>query len=100
MQNHPCLFDNQQHKELISNAEVDYLLQKGDRIVPVEVKSGKKGAMKSLGMLMDEKSLPLGLRFSQENLSDCGRVRVLPLYLAGEWARFSIFMLDSSFHSC
>ena len=72
-----------------SNAEVDYLLQKGDRIVPVEVKSGKKGAMKSLGMLMDEKSLPLGLRFSQENLSDCGRVRVLPLYLAGEWARFS-----------
>ncbi len=72
-----------------SNAEVDYLLQKGDRIVPVEVKSGKKGAMKSLGMLMDEKSIPLGLRFSQENLSDCGRVRVLPLYLAGEWARFS-----------
>ena len=89
MQNHPCLFDNQQHKELISNAEVDYLLQKGDRIVPVEVKSGKKGAMKSLGMLMDEKNLSLGLRFSQENLSDCGRVRVPPLYLAGEWARFS-----------
>lgn len=72
-----------------SNAEVDYLLQKGDRIVPVEVKSGKKGAMKSLGMLMDEKGLSLGLRFSQENLSDCGRVRVLPLYLAGEWARFA-----------
>ena len=45
--------------------------------------------MKSLGMLMDEKNLPLGLRFSQENLSDCGRVRVLPLYFAGEWARFS-----------
>ena len=45
--------------------------------------------MKSLGMLMDEKNLPLRLRFSQENLSDCGRVRVLPLYLAGEWSRFS-----------
>ena len=73
-----------------SNAEVDYLLQKGDGIVPVEVKSGKKGAMKSLGMLMDEKDLPLGLRFSQENLSCCGRIRVLPLYLAGEWLRFLV----------
>ena len=72
-----------------SNAEVDYLVQKGGRIVPVEVKSGKKGAMKSLGMLMDEKKLPLGLRFSQENLSEYGCVRTLPLYLAGVWPRFA-----------
>ena len=72
-----------------SNAEVDYLVQKGGRIVPVEVKSGRKGAMRSLGMLMDEKGLSLGLRFSQENLSQYGRVRTLPLYLAGAWPRFA-----------
>lgn len=72
-----------------SNAEVDYLVQKGGRIVPVEVKSGRKGAMRSLGILMKEKDLPLGLRFSQENLSEYGRVRTLPLYLAGVWPRFA-----------
>ncbi len=72
-----------------SNAEVDYLVQKGGRIVPVEVKSGRKGAMRSLGMLMDEKGLSLGLRFSHENLSQYGRVRTLPLYLAGAWPRFA-----------
>ncbi len=31
-----------------SNAEVDFLLQAGHEIVPVEVKSGKRGSMKSL----------------------------------------------------
>ena len=72
-----------------SNAEVDYLVQKGGRIVPVEVKSGRKGAMRSLGMLMDEKGFPLGLRFSQENLSEYGRIRTLPLYLAGSWPLFA-----------
>ena len=69
--------------------EVDYLVQKGGRIVPVEVKSGRKRAMRSLGMLMDEKNLSLGLRFSQENLSEYGRVRTLPLYLAGVWPQFA-----------
>ena len=72
-----------------SNAEVDYLVQKGGQIVPVEVKSGRKGAMRSLGILMREKDLPLGLRFSQENLSEYGRIRTLPLYLAGVWPRFA-----------
>ena len=56
--------------------------------MPVEVKAGKKGAMKSLAMLMREKGLPLGIRTSQENLSRMGDVAIIPLYLIGEFARW------------
>lgn len=46
------------------NAEVDYLLEVGTRILPVEVKSGSAGGMKSLHQFMFEKRLPLSLRLS------------------------------------
>lgn len=71
-----------------SNAKVDYLLQNGSSILPVEVKSGTRGAMQSLHLFLAEKKAPLGLRVSQENFAAYGPVRVLPLYLAGEWRRF------------
>jgi predicted AAA+ superfamily ATPase len=41
------------HREALnSNAEVDYLAQKGQDIIPVEVKSGKKGSMQSLHLFL------------------------------------------------
>lgn len=71
-----------------SNAEVDYLLQNGSSILPVEVKSGTRGAMQSLHLFLGEKKAPLGLRVSQENFAAYGPIRVLPLYLAGDWRHF------------
>ena len=44
------------------NAEIDYLLEVGARILPVEVKSGSAGGMKSLHQFMFEKRLPLSVR--------------------------------------
>jgi len=38
-----------------SNAEVDYIIQVGDKIIPLEVKSGIKGKMHSLGLFLKEK---------------------------------------------
>jgi uncharacterized protein len=43
--------------------EIDYLLQAGGAIVPVELKSGSSGAMKSLHQFMHDKHLALALRF-------------------------------------
>lgn len=43
--------------------EIDYLMQHGNRIVPIEVKAGAAGAMKSLHQFMAEKKLPLAVRF-------------------------------------
>ena len=42
--------------------EIDYLLQHGNRVVPVEVKSGPAGSMKSLHQFMAEKDLDLAVR--------------------------------------
>jgi hypothetical protein len=42
--------------------EIDYLLQYGDQLVPLEVKSGPAGSMKSLHQFMAEKSLDFAVR--------------------------------------
>jgi hypothetical protein len=51
-----------------SNAEVDYVLQAGSRIVPVEVKAGATGKLRSLHMMVSEKKLDLAVRVSSEPL--------------------------------
>lgn len=70
-----------------SSAEVDYLMPYAGRVLPIEVKSGKTGAMRSLHLLLEEKKLPLAVRASQENFSAYGAVRVIPLYLISEFPR-------------
>ena len=51
-----------------SNAEVDYVIQVGTRIVPVEVKAGATGSLRSLHMMVVEKNLELAVRVSSEPL--------------------------------
>jgi predicted AAA+ superfamily ATPase len=46
-----------------NNAEVDYLIQHDVHIIPVEVKSGKSGALKSLHRFMADKKGLLAVRF-------------------------------------
>ncbi len=46
-----------------ANAEVDYVISHGPLIVPVEVKSGKSGSLKSLQQFMFQKKLALAVRF-------------------------------------
>ena len=47
------------------SAEIDYLVEVGSRIVPIEVKSGAAGAMKSLHQFMYEKALPVAVRLDR-----------------------------------
>ena len=63
-----------------SQAEVDYVIQNQDFILPVEVKAGTKGAMQSMHLFMDEKKSRYGLRLSLENFTEYEKVKVLPLY--------------------
>ena len=46
-----------------ANAEVDYLLTQGTKIIPVEVKAGKSGSLKSLHVFVNEKQHDFALRF-------------------------------------
>ena len=45
--------------------EIDYLMELDGTILPVEVKSGAAGAMKSLHQFMHDKKLPLALRLDR-----------------------------------
>ncbi len=47
-----------------SNAEIDYLLQFNNKILPIEVKSGKTGTLKSLHLFMKQKTLKQAVRFT------------------------------------
>ncbi|MCD8209041.1 MAG: AAA family ATPase [Bacteroidales bacterium] len=50
-----------------SQSEIDYLTSTGRGILPIEVKSGVQGGMKSLWMFMREKGLTQAVRCSLEN---------------------------------
>lgn len=63
-----------------SAAEVDYLWQMGEHILPVEVKAGKTGTLKSLRLFLSEKKALFGVRFSLQPLSFTDSVLSIPLY--------------------
>jgi uncharacterized protein len=45
------------------NAEIDFVTQLGQSIVPVEVKAGKSGSLKSLQQFVTQKKVLVGVRF-------------------------------------
>jgi len=62
------------------NAQVDFVLQSGETIIPIEVKSGTQGAMQSLRQFMSEKKIQRGVRTSLENFCNYNDIDVYPLY--------------------
>ena len=66
-----------------SAAEIDYLIQKEQHIVPVEVKACTKGAMQSMFLFLAEKQQPFGFRCSMENFGAFQNVEIYPLYAVG-----------------
>lgn len=67
-----------------SNAEVDYVVQVGSRIYPVEVKAGTKGSMQSMRIFLQSKKLSKGIRTSMENFAAFDDVLIYPLYAIGK----------------
>lgn len=63
-----------------SNAEIDYVIQQGTEIVPIEVKAGTKGQMQSMFLFLNERSLKKGIRISLENFADYDRIQTIPMY--------------------
>ena len=52
-----------------SNAEVDFVHAENSRILPVEVKSGKDGTMRSLHQLIYQNDIPLAIRLYDQQYS-------------------------------
>ena len=70
-----------------SQAEVDYVITVEDRIVPLEVKSGKSGRLKSLHLFMETHQSSLGIKLSQEAFDANGAIWTIPLYLIEQLPR-------------
>ena len=70
-----------------SSAEVDYVVAVDSLVLPVEVKAGKTGTLKSQKLFIEEKRSLFGVRFSQEKLSLHDKVLTLPLYMAEQMNR-------------
>lgn len=74
-------------EEKTSTAEVDYILNIDSQIVPIEVKSGKSGTLKSLHILMREKKLPIGIKISTQKLAMAQNILTVPFYMIAELPR-------------
>ena len=85
-----------------STAEVDYVIAVGRRIVPVEIKAGTTGSLKSLHQFLREKRSDVALRLNAEppsllqdskklpdGVATSYRLLSLPLYLAGQARRLA-----------
>ena len=78
-----------------STAEVDFLVQHGSGILPVEVKAGKTGRLKSLQLFLTEKNSPAALRFNTDKPSVAlveaagapSKLVSLPLPFVGQFLR-------------
>lgn len=70
-----------------SNAEVDYLIKRQEEILPLEVKSGKGGSLRSLRLMLDQNpECPQGLVLYSGEYAELPEQNItfLPLYYAGQ----------------
>lgn len=86
-------------EKIQSAAEVDYVIAHGQRVIPVEVKAGKTGTLKSLQVFLQEKKIDLALRFNTDmpsvthahttvpGKSQQFTLLSLPLYMVGQIKR-------------
>jgi predicted AAA+ superfamily ATPase len=71
-----------------ASAEIDYVMAREMHVLPIEVKSGTSGKMKSMWNFLELKRLPLGIRTSLENFAQidsqrpdlAARIDLVPLY--------------------
>ncbi|MDP2752512.1 MAG: AAA family ATPase [Rhodocyclaceae bacterium] len=79
-----------------SSAEVDFVIAVDRYVIPIEVKSGKTGSLKSLHLFLKEKQSRMAVRFNADLPSVLHDISLpageqylvsLPLYMAGECRR-------------
>jgi predicted AAA+ superfamily ATPase len=82
--NYPAQLHYWQREQRGSQAEVDYVIQRNNDIVPIEVKAGTRGSMQSLSIFMSEKKSQYGIRCSLENFGSLPNILVYPLYAVSQ----------------
>jgi len=65
-----------------NTAEVDFVIQKGVDVIPVEVKAGMRVRSKSMGVFITKYKCPYGIRVSKKNFGFENGIKSVPLYAA------------------
>jgi predicted AAA+ superfamily ATPase len=68
-----------------ATAEIDFLLQLGEDIIPVEVKKGYRTTSKSLDVYNKKYAPKTRLRLSAKNFGKNDNLLAVPLYAFGLW---------------
>jgi len=63
-----------------NTAEVDFVLQRGIDVIPVEVKAGARVRSKSLRIFMEKYHVPYAIRVSKKNFGLENGIKSVPLY--------------------
>ena len=69
-------------------AEVDFLIQYRNQIIPAEVKSGENVKSKSLGLYQKQFNPPIRIRYSMQNLRFGDGLLNIPLFLTDRTRRY------------
>lgn len=67
--------------------EIDFLVQNGHSIVPIEVKAGKSKNAPSFKKFVSEKEPEIAIRFSERGYKKDGLITNVPLYLASSLSK-------------
>ncbi|MBN1684786.1 MAG: AAA family ATPase [Gammaproteobacteria bacterium] len=70
-----------------STSEVDFVVNFGIDIIPIEVKAGKTGWLKSLHIFLEEKKSKFGIRIAKNPLAFDGKILSVPFYMIKEIPR-------------
>lgn len=61
-------------------AELDFVIQKDDNIIPIEVKKGNHTRAKSLSIFVERYKPGMAIRISRKNFGMAGAIKAVPLY--------------------
>ena len=70
-----------------SAAEVDYILSMGSHIIPIEVKAGSTGKLRSIHVFLEEKKAPFGIRICSSAPKKTHPIVTVPFYLVSQLQR-------------
>lgn len=80
-----------ENQEKTSSAEIDLVMNLSGNIVPIEVKAGAGGHLKSLKQFLERKKVPLGVRIYDGNLTYADKILSIPFYLISQIERLISF---------
>ncbi|MFN0049744.1 MAG: ATP-binding protein [Cytophagales bacterium] len=69
-----------------ATSEIDFVVQKEGKILPIEVKAGKSGSLKSLHYVLDNfPKIETSIVFSLARRGNDAKIQYVPVYWAGEY---------------